>query len=58
VAVEQLAHQAGAGFGVAIVDGGQQGFAFVAEETVDGLVRFRRQAPLSSSSCTASATGR
>ncbi|MNF69373.1 hypothetical protein D3C84_512530 [compost metagenome] len=46
VAVQQLAHQARAGFGVAIVDGGQQGFAFVAEEAVDGLVGLRRQASL------------
>ncbi len=46
VAVQQFADQAGAGFDVAIVDGGQQRFAFVAEETVNGLVRFRRQAPL------------
>ncbi|MNY13145.1 hypothetical protein D3C86_1462630 [compost metagenome] len=46
VTVEQFAHQARAGFCVAIVDGGQQGFAFVAEETVDGLVCCWRQAPL------------
>ncbi|MNL66033.1 hypothetical protein D3C87_1904440 [compost metagenome] len=46
VTVEQFAHEAGAGFYIAVVDGGQQGFAFVAEETVDGLVCCWRQAPL------------
>ncbi len=44
VTVQQFTHQACAGFAVAVVDRGQQGFAFVAEETVDGLVRLGRQA--------------
>jgi len=46
VAVEQLAHQARAGFGVAIVDGGEQRFTFVAEETLDGGVRGRGETAL------------
>ncbi len=44
VAVKQLTHQAGAGLGIAIIDGGQQGIAFGTEETVDGFVGFRGQA--------------
>ena len=46
VAVQQFTHQARAGLGVAIVDGGEQGFTFVTEEALNGLVRGRRQAAL------------
>ncbi|MCY1446729.1 hypothetical protein D9M71_633160 [compost metagenome] len=38
VAVQQFADQTGAGLGVAVADGAQQGFAFVTEEAVDGRV--------------------
>ncbi|MNM84758.1 hypothetical protein D3C81_968560 [compost metagenome] len=44
VAVKQLADQAGAGLGVAIVDRGQQSFAFGTEESFDGSVGLGRQA--------------
>ncbi|MNF60298.1 hypothetical protein D3C84_419120 [compost metagenome] len=46
VTIEQFTHEARAGFGVAIVDSGQQGFAFVAEETLNGFVRFGRETAL------------
>ena len=55
--VEQLADQPTAGLDIAIGGGGEQGFAFGAEEIMDGLMSLLRETTSSSSSCTASATG-
>ena len=46
VAVEQLAHQARRGLRIAIVDGAEQGFAFITEEVMDGFMRGGLQAAL------------
>ena len=46
VTVQQFAHQTGAGFSIPGVDFRQQGIAFGAEETVNGLLGFWLQAAL------------